>query len=278
MNSYIRKMRIANDMIALESLNVHAPVSSLLSSLTSGINAMKSYIDGTPSYANDLPVLPNNLDGDERNFISELRNVSFGDLGMLSVRVPEGLKVDYLTYSIVLHRAAEHVENNLVSLLDTAIGYVASLNTNVDSWKDTKSNTDYLKKVEKERQDIDKELGQCFETGSTQTYSKVNKVIHRWADWNEVFSHLRYAETKVNAIKRSALDEKKKRIMSLIDNFKEHIEREKIETFSPVVAENLSFLVYQCACELQFYAVLVYYILSLDNSIEGTKKIIRQSM
>jgi len=203
-------------------------------------------------------------------FFKELSKHSYTDVSHLAAYVPEGLNVSYLKYAKELQESAEHAANILYGVLSSYSIFLSSLITNQDQKLDTTSFIPVYKKLEAEREKMNKDIGGCFTTGSTKSELTIGDVVERNADWLKVFEQTHVLTKLINNVDRKALNKKITECIELLDAVKEKMKRSELDNISKETSNNLAEGAYQIANELEFFSVTYFKVIGLTNSINTT--------
>lgn len=268
-------LRHHRDVVALETFS--APmldVNAMLRNVFPDIK--KHFLEFTSRFSsNDTPIP---LSRDQRSFVQLLGKHSYVDIAPLSVFVPEGLNVDYLSFAQALKRGAEHAVR-ISNLLNTYTTYLAMLITNETQRFSTENSAAVYKGLQEDREEILRQIGGCFLAGSHTSTVKYGDAVARNADWPLVFGEVDTLSKLTNGVNRNLLNQKVREASQLMEKVIAMLKDGKMAGSAPEVAQELSDGAYQIASELEFFSVIYYRVLAfvtaVNSSVEKVESILK---
>ena len=194
---------------------------------------------------------------DQKKFLELLAGQNYVTLSPLPAGVPQGLKVPYLVYAEVLSEAVSHAAQILDELSRYTL-FLGRLVTNHDFQYSADYNPGYYGQLQRQRDDDNQKLGQCFQTGSTRTERTYADVVSRNADWKAVFEVANRLATEINHVDRTIIMKKIGEAVHLLDVIEKKIARNELEDVSPGIVTELSEGAYQMASQLEMYSTVWY--------------------
>lgn len=261
MDNHLKRVR---DLVALEAY--HVPdlaglAQRILPSVLDGINSFKGYFTPAPAVA---------ISGDQKRFLKSLESRSYPTLMPLGAFVPEGLKVTYLDYAAALLPAVQHVEKS-VKVLDDFATFLAVIMSNKSALQETASRKKFFVELQQEREHVNKNVQACF-GNSTKTDVRVENVVKRNGDWENVLKIGDEMTKAINKIERTHLNKKVAECTEMLERISNQVREGHFDKVSAGVMLDLSDGAYQVASELEFYAVTYYRVLAFSQSVERTMK------
>lgn len=268
----LNKMRIQRDVMALES-NL---TSTAMSNLSSLVTSFTDFVSTTAGFSISTTAGVIALNSNQRDFLAKVEKLNFRDLELLTAYVPEGMNEKYANYVSALNPSAEYCAENTLALLNTLSTYVANLINNNHALLDTHSFVAKLAKHEKERADLNAEVGKCFAKGSSIAQRKIGNVIDRNADWKLVFEEITLMNRTIDSVDKNKIYKKMNEINELLEVFKRKFNNGEIKEVSNEVSQNLSNLLYQAASELEFFSVTFFRVLAFTTSVNRTTEYVQK--
>lgn len=265
-------MRIQRDVMALES-NL---TSTAMSNLSSLVTSFTDFVSTTAGFSISTTAGVIALNSNQRDFLAKVEKLNFRDLELLTAYVPEGMNEKYANYVSALNPSAEYCAENTLALLNTLSTYVANLINNNHALLDTHSFVAKLAKHEKERADLNAEVGKCFAKGSSIAQRKIGNVIDRNADWKLVFEEITLMNRTIDSVDKNKIYKKMNEINELLEVFKRKFNNGEIKEVSNEVSQNLSNLLYQAASELEFFSVTFFRVLAFTTSVNRTTEYVQK--
>ncbi|MNU19586.1 hypothetical protein D3C71_78170 [compost metagenome] len=260
-------LRLRRDLVALEAFTTPDVVGLLKRVFPSIKEEFGSFMARFSPNEQGL-----SLTGGQKVFLHDLGKHNYADVLALSAWTPEGLKVTYLEYAMVLDSAVAKASHLMDNVLVPYSAYLAQLVTNLDAKYSSENITLNYKAMAQDRDVMNAALGKCFVPGSSKAVATIGQVIKRNADWPAVFTTTDALVQTMNKIDRAALKKKIAECTDLLDRIAGKIKREEFEGVSPSVLQNLSDGAFQVASELEFYSVTYYKVLALTEAVNRTVK------
>lgn len=210
------------------------------------------------------------LSRDQRKFIQKIEATKYSNIISLNAYKPEGLDVTYLVYCVELNKASNHVFKLLNEILNPYTTLLSQLLTSTDKQLSTINLVSFYKSLEKNRGDLNIELGKCFKKNDFKAETNYGSVVDRNNDWEKIFLEINEINKSVNSISIKDLNIKIKECSELLDRIINKIKRGEFNNMSPETITNLSNGAYQVARELEFFSVIHYKASTLTNSIQMT--------
>jgi hypothetical protein len=251
------------DLVALEAFSVpdlSGLVRKVFPTIEGSLKGFRNFFTSQPAVG---------MTSKQSEFVKTIEKQRYTNIMSLTAYVPEGLKVTYLEYARALFPAADHAAGS-VKLLDDYALFLSLLVSDKLAIHDTTSRNKVFVELATKREQLLKDMGACFEKGSTRTDRKIEDVVQRNADWPEVFKHVGDISTVMNKIERKHLNKKIEECTELLERIGQKIERGEFDKVSPEVILDLSDGAYQVASELEFYAAMYYRTQALATAVDRT--------
>lgn len=266
MNESLKELRYTRDLVALEAFQVAGVnLSELLRRTFPSLHAAFGRI--TTAFSPSDPAVK--LDAHENTFVRLVATKTYLQLSPLKAYVPEGLDETYLNYAGVLDQAVKHSVEG-VDRLSRFSTFLALLVTNRDQQLTTKTNAKTYIGLEKDREGLNKELGQAFKNGSHTTDVTYGDVIARNSDWPGVFNATEKLTREINAVDRKALIAKVKETADLMEKITKMAQSGSLDNVTPEVLQELADGAYQIASELEFFSITYYRVLAYTTAVNRT--------
>lgn len=217
---------------------------------------------------------PVQLKGNEKDFVKLIEGRVYLNLAPLLAHVPEGLKVPYLEYLVVLKDVIEHCKKNTMSAMGDYSVYLAQVITNPALRVSSPSHAATYKKMESERTELVSRMAECFQEGSHKSNSTYGAVVKRNAEWVDVFKIMHVIEDIANSMDRSAMHKKAQECNDQLNKIIDMIRHDKFEGSSPELTTNLADGAFQTGSELELFALTYFRIMVVTNAIGETMKTI----
>ena len=259
MDNYLKRAR---DMVALEAHlvpDLSGLVQRVFPSILDGIASFKGFFTPEPA----MSITP-----DQKGFLKHLDGRSYSTLMSVGAFVPEGMKSTYLEYAAVLHPAVMHAQN-ATKVIDDFSTFLAMIVTNKDALHETSTKKKFYAELQEDRHKLAKNIQSCFDK-STKTDVRVEDVVKRNADWENVFKISDELTKEVNKIERTHLNKKVEECTEMLDRIGKQIHAGHFEKVSPAVILDLSDGAYQVASELEFYSIVYYRVLAFSQAVTRT--------
>jgi uncharacterized protein YoxC len=250
-------------LVALEAYNVQdlqGLIRRVFPSIESGISGFKGMFRTEPAVG---------LTSNQKEFSRKIEKRSFPSLMPVTAFVPEGLIVPYMQYAQALFPAVEHAAKAPGVINEFAI-YLAQLVSNKSSIHETLSNKTVYTTLATTREAVNKAVGDCFQPGLTRTDVKVEDVIGRNAEWNDVFKSIGELSKLINSVERTHLQKKVEECSDYLERIRKQIDQGHYDKVAPEVIMNLADGAYQVGAELEFYSVMYYRVEAFSKSVDRT--------
>lgn len=258
-------LRIQRDVAALEAFAV-SDVGGLFKRIVPTIFDDISNFFKTVRPEDQAVELPK----DHKKFLELIKHHRYIDLTGVASYVPEGLEVTYDEYLVELDKSVERIEGLVSNVLNPFSAFLAGLVTNKEAQLSTFSFNATNKGVEKEREALLKDLGECFGKGRTQTNVTYGDVVKRNQDWESVLTRTIVLTGRVNHIDRRVIQKKIAECSQLLETIYKKLQRGEFENVTPEVVQNFADGAYQVARELEFYSTTVYRVHAYTHSVKRT--------
>jgi hypothetical protein len=262
----LNSLRIQRDVLVMEADILKTGKNAIAGVVSSFVG----FSDTLASFATGGTGMAIALTSKQRSFLKEIDKHSYQNIRVISAYVPEGLGVQYIDYLIALQPSVDHCVENTVQLMTTLTNYLSNIISNDESLKETTLLHARMSKFEKDRQEENKKVGACFEKGSTLATRSIGFVISRNSDWSKVFDHAEKLTHAMNSIDRGILKRRMTEVLGLLDSFKRKAENGGIGSITPEVTANIADLLYQAACELEFFSVTYYRVQAIAGALNNT--------
>lgn len=262
----LKKLQIQRDIVALEAFSV-SDVTGLFKNFMPSIKASFQEISNSfnPSAAG-VALLPSSSE-----FLKDIPKHSYMDVKILSAFVPEGMDAKYRAYAEVLLRAAKHAAEAPKRLSDFNV-YLGRLHSATGGHRSTEDGTLAYRDMEKTRKEINREIGDCFTSGSSRVETTIGKVIDRNADWQDIFAMCDAMTSEVMSVDRKKLQKQIQDCNEFLAAVERKLKAAEFEGVSPNVVQNLADGAYQLASELEFFAATYYRVEVFVTSVNRTVK------
>jgi hypothetical protein len=224
----------------------------------------KHFLDFSQRFSSSDKPVP--LSRNQASFVKLLSRHNYVDISPLTVYVPEGLIVDYLSFAQALKRGAEHAVK-VQDLLNKYTTYLALLVTNEYQRFSTVDSAKAYENLQAEREEILREIGGCFKEGDHTTMVKYGDAVTRNKDWELVFGEVDTLSKLTNSVSRDKLNAKVKEASNLMESVIKMLRDGKMESTSHEVAKELSDGAYQIASELEFFTVMYYRVMAFAIAV-----------
>lgn len=210
------------------------------------------------------------LTGKQQDFMRLLGNHPFMDIRPLQVYVPEGLTANYTVYSKALLASAQHAAKVLEDALNPYSTFLSQILTNTGDRISTRLHDADYAAMQKRREGLTADMAKCFKPGSTKTETSLGDVFSRNADWQEVFKDGDSITSFITSVDRKVLNRKVEDCVKLVNKLQEQIKAGTFGEVSPQVVKNLAEGAFQIASELEFYALVYYRVLVLNECLNSS--------
>lgn len=262
-------LKRARNLVALEAYTVPdltGLVQRVFPTILDGISSFKGLFTPAPAVS---------ITGDQKRFLKSLEGHSYANLMPIGAFVPEGMKETYLEYIAALHPAVQHVSKSVKVLDDFAV-FLAMIMTNKSSLTETATKKKFYAELQAERERLIKGIQDCF-NNSTKTDVRVENVVKRNGDWDNVLKTTEEMTKEINKIERSHLNKKVDECTEMLNRISQRIHEGHFDKVSPAILIDLSDGAFQVASELEFYSIVYYRVLGLSEAISRTIKHIEKS-
>lgn len=258
------KLRIHRDVVALEAFAVSDVTAYFKDVFPSIAGAFSDFVSRFKAPGPNIALSPK-----YRNFQHDMLKHAYLDVAPITAYVPEGLAVGYLDYAERLLAAVQH-SVKIMDVMGPYSVYLSQLITNKDALVSTKGSDVENKILQRERDDLNDNLGECFRKGSTKAEASIGDVVRRNAEWTDVFAMCDDMSALLAKVDRKAL-------MKKVNECSEHLAiilkllRDKdIEKVANQTVINLADGAYQMAAELEFFAVVYFKVEVFTNCVNKT--------
>lgn len=218
------------------------------------------------------------LTSDQSFLLRELPKHNYLDVADLTAYKPAGLAVPLIDYVEALKPAAERAAETFHKYLP---GYTMILSRLINDESFQLASSDLTRdfaNLEKEREKLYKNIGDCFKKGDTGTTTTYEKLVKRNGDWKEVIAFTEHMTNTMNKVDRKLLNKKIEETVELLSVLAAKIERGELQKVSPQVVKALSEGAYQLGAELEFFSVVYYRLMELTGTMNQTMEHFKKSM
>lgn len=207
-----------------------------------------------------------------------LKKYNYVDLMKLGIYVPEGFKGDLAGYVDLLEKSTDHALGLVDKVISPFNTYLASLLSTPDAIKDSQAPNIYLGKINKDRDELNNQIGKHFDSSSTQTRIPMGDAVKRMADWEHVM-------LKINAINKALANTKNETVQKSVDACIELLDScqaaAKSGQFNQITAANLKALsesTLSIAREVEFYAVTRQRVKILSTAMDDSVDFLKSTL
>lgn len=260
----LNQLKINRDIAALES-EVFSEAANVLKniipSLAGGFSAFVNRFNPADAFTMLTP---------HDKFLRDLPKHTYLDVSPLTAYVPEGMDVTYLEYSTQLLAAAKHASGILDHIMSPYSVFLARLVTNKELQLSTMPLNLEFAKLGKERDALNKYMGECFKPGSSATQRSIGDVVNRNADWSAVFVNMDAMSKLVMHVDRKALNKKVEENSKYLEQLMSKVKHGELNDVSPEVVRSMAEGAFQAASELEFFAATYYRVIAFNNAVNNT--------
>lgn len=206
---------------------------------------------------------------------SKISQIPYSELAGVRGYVPEGFSGSAADYVKVLDESWEHASKVISEVLNPYNAYVSGLLSNVEATKSTEKKPEFLTRMDRDRDDLNKEIGRFFK-GSTGTSDKLSKFYRRSQEVVDVKIGLerllsRLAEPNVDLVQKNTRD-----TLELVNALIASNKTEELKQISPQCIRALAEATLTVAKEVEFYAITRYRVEGFAKCFEDTLEIIKK--
>lgn len=274
----MRNFKIEIPLSAMERLTLSNE--SITDALKSGLDTLSEFKD---KLLEALPDVMRGLEGtqlkevkkidqltaDQKQFNEHLSKNNYASLRLLKATAPEGLRSSYVTYLKALAPAVEHMKRITPDLLHPYTVFLAHLVSSKKANLSYNTNAHLYDKFKLDREECYEGIKKCF-SGDHNTRTTYGSVVDNNAEWSEVIKLNKKLVDDVNGIKVSEVSHLMRQADDYLKIIYEYIENGKIEDVTPETAKALSEGALQVGYELEFFSIIYYRVLGLNNAINQT--------
>lgn len=210
------------------------------------------------------------------SFIALLDTKNFVKNSDINLIVPEGFSGQLTEYSELLKECSEHASNVLSGILIPYNTFLSQLLSSKSIHVSSVGKLSYLQKIDSNREDLSKKLGNFFVKGSTQVKQPMGKVLSRNKDWEVLLDSQNKTLSAINTASRKAVETAVDECVELIESIKVAAAAGELDGLSSSMIKQLSETTLCVANEVAFYSITLYRVNDLDKcisvSIESVKK------
>lgn len=209
---------------------------------------------------------------DSKRFQSIIKNYQYMDIEALNVSVPEGLQVDYLTFSDLVLQALTHTQalsaETLVPYRKFLSGVISDPTVKFDTRKDLLK---AFRKRAQEREAIHRAILGCFKDSMVKIVP-YGQAINRNSDWDSVFGKIEQSG-KIADIDRKLLAREVEELVGLVKQVSSlATEDPSFKKLHGASLDQLTELTTLAAEEIAFVAVAYYHSATLFTNLSFTVK------
>lgn len=263
----LKEIEETGTLIALEAQCGEISMENAFSKLPEFIAQARSFLGekiGNPltmAFAGNRP----------QDFVRAVSKTTYTDFKMVTVYVPQGMNVPYLTLQKTLQDSAAHcltIEERaldpLIKWLGERLGNPSALTSVTSSFKIPSNDVEKLEKA----------YHDCFiVNGQKQSEIPYQKAISRQGDWNDIVAGVEGFEKQLTSDLHKRLMEKMSRLDDLLATLVRRIqETPEAYKFSSTALADLASTVYATARQLEFYGLTTYRAESYNTAVKDTIK------
>lgn len=237
---------------------------SVFKSINAGFSTVKE-IKLFKAAAGDADTLK--LSKKEQSIVDALVSVPYDDLIKLRVPVPEGFVGSYVNYLIDVQQLFDYHQNVCLPALESFYIEVASVITNKGAKISQKSIIDSYKSLIKSREENNKKITDYFVIRSTQSEQDYGKIFHNNEEVGEMFKERHKLVKTLEAVNVKQVTDYVNKINDALVTLIKIAEDKSMSNLSAVQLQNITEGAYECAAQVEFFAVNYYRAQTLINTI-----------
>lgn len=201
----------------------------------------------------------------------ELANfVSYKDV---VVSVPQGFVGDFKQYLTFMDRIFNDVISTGNQLLSEYSYILSAFISNKENKVSLKDHTAFYKKIQVDREKISKDFDQFFDRNSDNSLQRLNKIINRFDEVEDIVEQTIKLETATKQSNLSEIQQSVKKISGLLDIIVQQTQTDSISKVSGNAAMNISKGAYEVA---KFIELISVYHFKNDQAVQTTQKLLIQ--
>ncbi len=283
--SNIEIMESIKDRLALESLDARDFVRSMSEAIPKLVDTTKKYLHDIASYSKSFV----NFSGDTvpagykpqedvHAIVSMLKKQDYANLMPLGIYVPEGFVGKLAEYAVHERKCVDHALKLLSGVLNPYNTYLAGLVSSPDAVKDSATPNLFLKKVDEERDSLNRDEGFFFKPGTTHTRRPMGEVISRMADWETVFTQQSAMNAALQGISNTSVQQAVNTCLELLDAVKQAAKSGQFDHISPANVKSLASATLSIAREVEFYAVTRQRVNVFNVALDETSAFLKSAL
>lgn len=215
---------------------------------------------------------------DKSRLLGVLKDADYLDLGALKVNVPEGLQVDYLTFTNIVEQCVEYVDGVRDQVITPFKQYLASVISNPQAkYLPPTKLLEAIDKHEATRLSLINQLKACFNNTHAKTIP-YEQAISRNADWDVVLEKATRLSRAFN-FDRKALASDVEDLQALLDTLYNRFEHDvEFKKLNPKLTNVIFRYTTIAADSVAFYAVSFYHLQSLTQNLNFTIKFLIKTL
>lgn len=252
---------VALEALALGDLNPLKILDKVLPSISKNIRGFVGLLSSTDQ-AIKLPK-------DYKELAKILNKHDYGDLANLMVYKPAGMNKPFLDYLSSLNRGVEYsltVSEKLADL-NTLIAIVLS---NAGDTTNFKSNMANYVRYEKDREQVNKDVGSNFIVNNTDARSIYSKVVARNKDWEIIVPDAQKLVFKMNSVDRRKLNKKVQETSELIDALVKQAKNGTLKGLNETILNEIAEAAYQVGREVESFVGVYHRVSEFVNLFDHT--------
>ncbi|WP_144106730.1 hypothetical protein [Paraburkholderia sp. BCC1886] len=223
---------------------------------------------------NDQSVAP--LTADQAKFLKLITGRNYISISPLPARVPEGLKVPFLVYGEALTTASNHAAKILDELSVFTLFLGKLINEHTYQYG-TDYNPAFYSKMRIARVLDNKQLGACFQPGSTKAERTFGDVVGRNADWRSVFEVANLVSATIETVNRRTVLKKIEEAGQLLDVLEKKIARKELDGITPEMITSLSAGAYEMGEQLEMYSAVWYKVQAFVTAVNECTQVVNRA-
>lgn len=261
METHLERIALEGELVANVINTFRTAVPTFIQSLMdSKQQFMKSFQDNRN--------IVTDLTKKEKNAIDAARHLDFLNYGDRLISVPESFEGNLLDYAKSLRQVADivyKVQNTVITDYKTIL---SSFITNKEDKLSLKDHTDFFKRIQLQREQLQKELKQFAASKTGESKAKLNTVMRRFAELEPLVKEVSLLTNAHEMTKLNHIADSVNECVDLLTIITDGMQRSTINNVSSNAALNISQGAYEVAKYVEFVSIVYFDVTVLLNCVD----------
>lgn len=211
------------------------------------------------------------LKGEFHDLNKKMKFANFIQFKDVLVEVPEGFKGNFVSYLEFQDKVFTEMISNGNELLTEYSFILSAFITNKENKISLKDHTGFYRKVQSDRERLNKEFDKFFNVNSDSPLQKLSQIVGRLEDIEDVVDKTIKLETNTKKSNLNEIQASVKKIVGYLDILIKQVQDQTISNVSGSAARNIAEGAFEIAKFVEFISLFHF---RTEQSVQTTKKLL----